>query len=55
MVDFQSPIDLKHNRGLIADPEEFAREAEAASWLFLCGEEFAEMEGGMSDASSRSP
>ena len=51
MVDFQSPIDLKHNRGLIADPEEFAREAEAASWLFLCGEEFAEMEGGMSYAS----
>jgi hypothetical protein len=48
---FESPTDLKHNRGLIADPEEFARKAEAASWLYLCGEEFAEMEGGMSYAS----
>jgi hypothetical protein len=37
--------------GLIADPEAFAREANAASWLFLCGEEFAAMEGGMSYAS----
>jgi hypothetical protein len=51
MADFRSPTDLKHNRGLIADPDEFAREANAASWLFLCGEEFAEMEGGMSYAS----
>jgi hypothetical protein len=38
------------NRGLIADPERFAREANAGSWLFLCGEEFAAMEGGMSYA-----
>src|ERR1700741_1023658 len=37
-----------NNRGLIADPEAFAREKGAASWLFLCGEEFASMEGGMS-------
>lgn len=51
MADFRSPTGLKHNRGLIADPEAFAREASAASWLFLCGEEFAEMEGGMSYAS----
>jgi protein tyrosine phosphatase (PTP) superfamily phosphohydrolase (DUF442 family) len=50
MADFQSPADLEHNRGLIADPEAFAREANAASWLYLCGEEFAEMEGGMSYA-----
>jgi hypothetical protein len=49
--DFQSPADLKHNQGLIADPDAFAREANAASWLFLCGEEFAVMEGGMSYAS----
>jgi hypothetical protein len=49
--DFQSPADLKHNQGLIADPDAFAREANAASWLFLCGEEFAAMEGGMSYAS----
>ena len=39
-----------HNRGLIADPEAFARERAAASWLYLCGEEFASVEGGMSYA-----
>jgi len=36
------------NRGLIADPEAFASNANAASWLYLCGEQFAEVEGGMS-------
>src|SRR5690348_15420642 len=39
-----------NNRGLIADPAAFAREKGAASWLYLCGEEFASMEGGMSYA-----
>ena len=39
-----------HNRGLIADPEGFARERGAASWLYLCGQDFASMEGGMSYA-----
>ena len=39
---------LRHNRGLIADPGSFAREADAASWLYMCGEEFATMDGGMS-------
>src|ERR1700746_1274052 len=39
-----------NNRGLIADPEAFARERGAASWLYLNGEEFASMEGGMSYA-----
>ena len=39
-----------HNRGLIEDPEGFARQRAAASWLYLCGEEFASMEGGMSYA-----
>jgi hypothetical protein len=48
VADFESPADLKFNRGLIADPNEFARDADAASWLFLCGEDFAAMEGGMS-------
>jgi hypothetical protein len=43
-------VDLKFNRGLIADPAAFARDADAASWLFLCGEDFAAMEGGMSYA-----
>ena len=51
MAGFETPTDLMHNRGLIADPEEFARDADAASWLFLCGEDFAAMEGGMSYAS----
>ena len=50
MTDFETPADLMNNRGLIADPEAFAQEKDAASWLFLCGEEFASMEGGMSYA-----
>jgi hypothetical protein len=51
MAELERPEDLIHNRGLIADPEAFARDAGAASWLFLCGEEFSAMEGGMSYAS----
>ena len=50
MTGFETPTDLMNNRGLIADPEAFAREKGAASWLFLCGEEFASVEGGMSYA-----
>src|SRR5213083_2939140 len=48
--NFEVPADLTYNRGPIADPGEFARDAGAASWLFLCGEEFASMDGGMSYA-----
>jgi hypothetical protein len=51
VAEFESPTDLTFNRGLIADPVAFARNANAAAWLFLCGEEFAAMEGGMSYAS----
>lgn len=47
---FQSPTDLSHNRGLIVDPMAYANEIGAASWLYLCGEDFAGMEGGMSYA-----
>ena len=50
MAEFETPTDLIHNRGLIEDPEAFARERGAESWLHLCGEEFASMEGGMSYA-----
>lgn len=50
MADFESPTGLTFNRGLIADPAAFAHDANAASWLFLCGEEFAAMEGGISYA-----
>jgi len=48
MPDFEGPTGLVYNTEPIADPEGFAREAGAASWLYLCGEEFASMEGGMS-------
>jgi hypothetical protein len=47
-MTFDSPADLTFNRGAISDPEAFAQDAGAASWLFLCGEEFAAMDGGMS-------
>jgi protein tyrosine phosphatase (PTP) superfamily phosphohydrolase (DUF442 family) len=50
MIEFETPTELMNNRGLIGDPEAFAREKRAASWLYLCGEEFASMEGGMSYA-----
>lgn len=50
MAEFTKPADLIHNRGLISDPAAFARDANAASWLFLCGEQFAAMDGGMSYA-----
>lgn len=48
MADFEVPVDLMYNRGPIADPASFAEDAGAASWLFLCGDEFAAMDGGMS-------
>jgi len=48
MPEFDGPKDLIHNTEPISDPTGFAREAGAASWLYLCGEEFASMEGGMS-------
>ena len=50
LAAFESPTELTFNRGPISDPEEFARETSAASWLFLCGEAFAAMDGGMSYA-----
>ncbi len=50
MAGFERSADLTFNRGLIADPAAFARAAGAASWLYLCGEEFAAVEGGMSYA-----
>ena len=50
MPEFAAPSDMTFNRGAIADPAAFARDAGAASWLFLCGDEFAAMDGGMSYA-----
>lgn len=50
VTDLESLAELKFNRERIADPAAFASDAKAASWLYLCGEEFAAMEGGMSYA-----
>lgn len=51
MSDFARPREIEFNCGKVDDPAAFADRAGAASWLFLCGEEFAGMEGGMSYAS----
>jgi hypothetical protein len=48
MTDFELPADLTYNRGLIDDPRAYARERGVRSWLFLVGDEFAAMPGGMS-------
>jgi hypothetical protein len=48
MTSFETPTDLMYNRGLIADPRQFAHERGADAWLYLCGEDFAAMDGGMS-------
>ena len=50
MTSFEVPADLTFNRGPVADPEALAHDVGAASWLFLCGDEFAAMDGGMSYA-----
>jgi hypothetical protein len=49
-MPFHLPDDLISNSGKIADPQAFAIEHRAASWLYLVGDEFASMEGGMSYA-----
>ena len=40
--------EMTYNRGAIEDPAAFAGEHGAAAWLYLCGEEFALMDNGMS-------
>ena len=50
MADLSELDNLRHNRGLVEDPAAFAADFDAASWLFLCGDAFASMEGGMSFA-----
>jgi hypothetical protein len=50
MKRFELPRDISFNTEKIADPSAFASERQAASWLYLNGEEFAAMEGGMSYA-----
>ena len=48
MPGFDTPRQMSFNNALVEDPEAFARDAGAASWLYLCGEEFASIDGGMS-------
>lgn len=50
MERFELPRDIGFNVGKIADPRAPAKERQAASWLYLCGEELASMDGGMSNA-----
>jgi hypothetical protein len=50
MSRFEPLPDISFNTEKVADPSAFARERRVASWLFLCGEEFAAMEGGISFA-----
>jgi hypothetical protein len=50
MSKFELPGDIHFNTEKIADPSAFASERQAASWLYLNGEEFSSMEGGMSYA-----
>jgi hypothetical protein len=45
---FDMPGDLTYNRGLIEEPAAFAQAADAASWLYMCGDDFASVPGGMS-------
>jgi hypothetical protein len=48
MKNFQLLNDLQFNRGLIKDPAVYIKDSGCNSWLFLIGEEFANMEGGIS-------
>ena len=50
MTELRELDGLRHNCGLIDDPTGYARTTGAASWLYLCGETFADMDGGMSYA-----
>jgi hypothetical protein len=48
MKNFELPQDLNYNRGLIEQPDSYLNEVGCRSWLFLVGEEFSKMDGGMS-------
>lgn len=50
MTDFALPADLRYNRGRIEDPGAYAEAGGFRSWLYLVGDEFASMPGGMSYA-----
>ena|SRR5688572_7933086 len=48
MKEFELPKDLSYNKGLIQDPGSYLKESGCHAWLFLVGEEFSKMEGGIS-------
>jgi hypothetical protein len=48
MENFNLPKELSYNRGLIGDPKTYLKDSGCASWLFLVGEEFSKMQGGIS-------
>jgi len=50
MTAFNLPPDLMFNRAKIADPLAYPKELGAKSWLYINGDEFASMPGGMSYA-----
>jgi len=48
MEDFKLPEDLKYNNGLIKNPTDYLKDRGCMSWLYLVGQEFSNMENGMS-------
>ena len=48
MKHFKLPDDIKFNRGLVEDPATYLSQVGCKSWLYLIGEEFSKMQGGMS-------
>lgn len=48
MTQFKLPSDLQYNRELIENPTDYVKKSGCSSWLYLNGEEFASMPGGMS-------
>jgi hypothetical protein len=48
MKKFNLLDGLHYNKGLIQNPVTYLKNVECNSWLYLVGEEFAKMDGGMS-------
>ena len=48
MNKFEIPRDLSFNKGLIQDPITYIKEVGCKSWLYLVGQEFSKMPGGIS-------
>jgi len=50
MEKFTFPGDLRYNNGFIKNPDSYFKDSGCKSWLSLVGEEFAQMEDGISYA-----